>query len=394
MTLSATVEGAAISRDRVVGGDKQRFLVLSAHDFRSPRKAGIHFIAEELARRGPTRFFSLRYSRLSRYTADPRLSLDGRANRVEEHQGVSCYLWKTPIHPFNSRKRFLRFGENLLFWRYIASASPVLRLWLAEADVILFESGVSPVFFDLARQLNPQARTIYIASDDLDTINVAHFVKQTFRRIAPAFSAIRVASRALADSVPSQDNVFFIPQGINHGLTDTADPSPYGPGIHAVSVGSMLFDAGFFIEASRRFPCIHFHIIGCGQPRHPDYGENVTVYGEMPHDETVRYIKHARIGIAPYRSTDVPEYLADTSLKLIQYDFLGVPAVCPYPVVGDYTSRFGYQPGDGESIERAIAVALAAPREASRRHLSWAEVTERILAPERFDDTVLTTSSR
>lgn len=393
MTLPANAKGPVISRDPAAGADQQRFLVLSAHDFRSPRKGGIHFITEELARRGPTRFFSLRYSRLSQYTADPRLSLDGRANRVEEHQGVSCYLWKTPIHPFNSRKRFLRFGENLLFRRYVASASPVLRLWLAEADVILFESGVSPVFFDLARQLNPQARTIYIASDDLDTINVAHFVKQTFQRIAPAFSAIRVGSRALADSVPSRDNVFLIPQGINHGVADTADPSPYGAGVHAVSVGSMLFDPGFFVEASRRFPDIHFHIIGCGQPHHPDYGENVTVYGEMPYDETLRYIKHARIGIAPYRSTDVPAYLADTSLKLIQYDFLGVPAVCPNPVVGDYASRFGYQPGDGESIERAIAAALAAPRGASRRHFTWAEVTERLLAPECFDDTVLTTPS-
>src|SRR5690606_18386342 len=80
---------------------QDRFLVLSAHDFRSPRKAGIHFVTTELARRGPTRFFSLRYSLLSRYTADPRLSLDQKANQVAVHQGVECYLWKTLIHPFN-----------------------------------------------------------------------------------------------------------------------------------------------------------------------------------------------------------------------------------------------------------------------------------------------------
>jgi 2-beta-glucuronyltransferase len=38
---------------------KAPFLVISRHDFRSPRKANMHFIAEELARHGPTRFFPL-----------------------------------------------------------------------------------------------------------------------------------------------------------------------------------------------------------------------------------------------------------------------------------------------------------------------------------------------
>ena len=51
-------------------------LLLTAHDFRTPRKANMHFIASELARRGPMRFFSLRYSALSRRTQDARLFLD------------------------------------------------------------------------------------------------------------------------------------------------------------------------------------------------------------------------------------------------------------------------------------------------------------------------------
>ena len=377
-----------IQSSRQPGTDNgQRFLVLSAHDFRSPRKANIHFITEELAKRGHARFFSLRYSQLSRFTSDPRQSLDAHANRVERQNGVECYLWKTPLHPFNTRKRALRFGENLMFRWYVAGASPVLKRWLAEADVIIFESGVAPIFFDLARRINPRAQTIYIASDDLDTINVAHFVKQAFERAAPSMTAIRLPSRTLARAMPCQDNVYFIPHGINHDLAVTAEPSPYGSGVHAVSVGSMLFDVDFFIAASKRFPDIHFHVIGCGHAPHPDYGSNVTVYGEMPHDETVRYIRHASIGIAPYRSDDVPDYLADTSMKLIQYDFFGLPAVCPNAVTGDYSSRFGYRLGDVESIADAITKALAAPKKPSRQHLSWGQVTDRLLSPEHFPDT-------
>lgn len=364
-----------------------RYLVLSAHDYRSPRKANIHFITRELAKRGPTRFFSLRYSLLSRRTGDPRLSLDRQANRIESRDGVECYLWKTPIHPFNTRRAALRPVEDLMYRGYVALASRVLKAWLAEADVVVFESGVAPVFFDLARRLNPRARPVYIASDDLDTIQVADYVKQAFNRAAPEMANIRVPSRALLPGIPSRDNVVLVPHGIDHELGAAATASPYTDALNAVSVGSMLFDPGFFAEASHRFPDVHFHIIGCGQPRHPSYGPNVTVYDEMPHEETVRYIRHADIGIAPYRSESVPAYLADTSMKLIQYDFFRVPAVCPHAVKGDYRSRFGYTPGDGVSIEQAIARALKAPRESSRRHLSWAEVTDRILEPAKFADT-------
>src|SRR5690606_14695125 len=148
------------------------FLVLSAHDYRSPRKAGIHFVTNELAKRGKTRFFSLRYSKLSRYTHDPRLSLDDKANSIGEHQGVECYLWKTLIHPFNTRRPWLRPAENLLYNWYSQGRNPVLRRWINEADVIVLESGVAPIFFDLIKQLNPHAKILYRASDSLEAINV------------------------------------------------------------------------------------------------------------------------------------------------------------------------------------------------------------------------------
>ena len=373
------------ARARRIGAGA-RYLVLSAHDYRSPRKANIHFIARELAKRGETRFFSLRYSLLSRRKGDPRLSLDGHANRVEALDGVDCYLWKTPIHPFNTRRPDLRKLEDLMFRGYVALASRVLKQWITDADVVVFESGVAPIFFDLVKRLNPHVRTIYIASDDLDTIEVASYVKEAFQRAAPLMDTIRVPSRTLVDTIPSTGNIALVPHGIDHRLAANDMPSPYQDALNAVSVGSMLFDPTFFAEASHRFPNVHFHIIGCGQPHHPSYGPNVTVYDEMPHEETVRYIRHADIGIAPYRSEAVPAYLADTSMKLIQYDFFGVPAVCPHAVVGDYASRFGYTPGDGVSVEQAINRALQAPREASRLHLNWSEVTDRILAPSEFDD--------
>src|SRR3979490_901359 len=77
------------------------FVILSGyHDYRSKRKADLHFIADELKEPGEVNFLSLRYSYLTRYKEDPRHDLWDRANRHETVRGVGCYLWRTPIHPF------------------------------------------------------------------------------------------------------------------------------------------------------------------------------------------------------------------------------------------------------------------------------------------------------
>ncbi|WP_212589967.1 glycosyltransferase [Cellvibrio mixtus] len=362
---------------------QQKYLLLSAHDYRSPRKAGIHFVASELAKMGPTRFFSLRYSFLSRYKHDPRLSLDDQANKIVTHQGVDCYLWKTLIHPIR-----IRPFESLMYHLYSFGFNRVLRRWIRESDVIILESGVAPIFFDLIKRLNPCAKILYRASDALDTIDAAVYIRNTFARIAKDIDTIVMPSKALADSMPSTHNLAFVPQGIDYSVNEKANPSPYGEGIHAVSVGSMLFDPQFFVLASKRFPQIHFHIIGSCQPRHPDYGNNVSVYGEMPFDKTLPYIKHATLGIAPYSSVNLPAYLRDTSLKLTQYEFFGLPAICPHFIAADYPSRFGYDIGDEDSIAQAISRALNPPQPFSKRTvLDWAQVTARMLAPKQFSDT-------
>lgn len=377
------IHSEAAARD----GLRTRYLMLSAHDYRTPRRASIHFIADELARRGELRFFSLRYSHLSRMKGDIRLGLDDRANRVERHNGVECYLWKTPVHPFNARQWYLRPLEDAMFWLYRNAPNPVLTQWIAEADVVVFESGIAPIFSGLVSRINPRARQIYRASDSLDTINVASYVKRQFSAVSGRMDVIALLSPQLADEIPSRGNVYHVPQGFDAGLEAHGDPSPYGAGLHVVSIGSMLFDSGFFEIASQAFPGITFHVIGSGAPRAPGYGDNVRVYGDMKYADTIRYIKHARFGIAPYRSEAVPPYLADSSMKLAQYDYFGVPAVCPHAVVGRYPSRFGYTPGDEASIVEAIRGALAAPHVRQRKCLSWPEVVDRLLDPAAFPDT-------
>jgi 2-beta-glucuronyltransferase len=364
------------------------YLLISAHhDYRTQRRSSIHFIADELAKRGTARFFSMRYSLLSKPKGDIRVELDSRANQVETWNGVECFLWKTPIHPFNLHSKLLQPLESLLFDLYRNLPCPTLDDWTRQADVIIYESGITPIHFDRAKRLNPHARHIYLCNDDLQTIDAADYAVRTLDRVAPQMDTVIVVARSMANSLPSTANAFFVPHGLDASLEALGDPNPYGPGNHAVSIGSMLFDVDFFVAASHAFPELTFHVIGSGHPHNARYGSNVEVYDHMPYDSTIRYIKHAHIGVAPYRAEHVPRYLADSSMKMMQYDFFGLPMVCPHSVTGDYSGRFGYTPGNPESVRIAIARALDAPHLRSRKILRWSEVTDRLLQPQTFADT-------
>ena len=151
----------------------------------------------------------------------------------------------------------------------------------------------------------------------------------------------------------------------------------------------MHFDASFFQIAAGAFPEITFHVIGPGAAGQDLSGPNIRVYGEMRFQDTLPFVKHAAFGIAPYRNDGIPAYLADTSMKLRQYRFFGIPAVCPNFAAGGDPYRLGYGPSDKPSIVAAIASALETGRVPAGAFLSWREVADRLLRPTDFPDTAL-----
>jgi 2-beta-glucuronyltransferase len=171
------------------------FLILTAHDFRTPRWASVHFIARELAARGRARVFSLRYSLLSKWRPDPRHGIDEKANKVDTYESVDCYLWKTPLHPFNFRRKILEPLEPYLYRLYVWFAPLVLRQWIGAADTVIIESGTGLVFYPLIKKINPRARVIYLCSDSLASINCSQYVRAMLVRFSSEFDACIVRSR-------------------------------------------------------------------------------------------------------------------------------------------------------------------------------------------------------
>jgi 2-beta-glucuronyltransferase len=369
-------------------GPRQSFVIMSGyHDYRSKRKVDLHFIADELKKQGEVSFLSLRYSYLTRYKEDPRQDLWDRANSYEKVNGVGCYLWRTPIHPFRLPKRFA-LVERAVFAAFSRYLPKTMSAVIARADIVLVESGMSIIYIPLIKRQNPKARIIYMASDSLDAIGQAGAIKDALKANSGSIDSARVPSPYLARDMPREVSCYYIPHGVDKERFERIGPSPFAPGsLNAVSVGSMLFDPGFFEVAGQLFPDITFHVIGSGCTGPAPH--NVRYYPEMPFEQTLPFLKHSTFAVAAY-GPGVDGYLTHTSMKLMQYNYLSVPAVCPDEVAGERMGRFGYRTGDRDSIKGAIKGALGASPIVPYRHLSWNEVTDRLLEPRGYADTNLT----
>ena len=368
-----------------------RVLFLSAyHDYRTAKRASIHQTAHALARAGyDVSFVSTRFSHLSKRKGDSRLFLWERANRFEEVDGVRCYLWRTAFHPFATGSPLADQLMTGLFPLYAALPNREIDGVIRAADFVVIESSVAAILLRRIRRLNPRCRLIYYATDRLDTVGAHPFVRAQLVRDAALIDHVSLRSSTMAEDFDwAGGRLRRVGFGIDPADFAGIGASPYTGGQNAVAVGSMLFDAGFFRLAAPLFPDVTFHVIGCGEQF--DAPGNVQIHDEMPFRATLPWLAHSDIGVAPYRAAPGVEYLAESSLKLAQYEFLRLPAVCPNFAVGGVASRCGYQPDDAGSIRAAVECALALAGTLSPRSFpTWEEVGERLLRPDDYPDTAL-----
>lgn len=370
-------------------------IVSGVHDYRTPRRGSIQALADALLRLGyEVSFISVRFSPISRAKGDHRLFLWDRANCPETVNGVQCYLWRTPFHPFRTGLPAIDNSSGLLFSAYASWPNRFIDDELRSASHVLVESGLGIMLIHRARRLNPRARIIYRGSDALQTIGAPPALAAELRkRVDDVDAFCLLAEKMAADFEWAAEKTYVVPLGINREEFASIGPSPYRGGINAVTVGSMLFDRSFFELAAPRFPDVRFHLIGTGEPFAAP--ANVHHYNEMPFKATLPYLKHADFGIAAYKPQANSGYLAQSSLKLMQYEYLGLPAVCPDYAAGASRNRFGYVCGDEAGIVTAIRRALAHGRFAGAAAvLSWEEVAERMLTPALYADTAVGAQTR
>ncbi|PTQ11883.1 polysaccharide biosynthesis protein GumK [Sphingomonas oleivorans] len=359
------------------GSAAQRILILSRHDYRTKRRASVHFIAEALAAQGHhVDFLSIGFSRLSRKRGDSRLFLEDRANRWETVDGVNSFLWRSPWHAVDVGPRFIRQRLGPVYDLWSRLSCRALDDAARQASIIFVESGTAPMFLARLRRIAPRARIVYRAADLLPTVGVHPHVQKVLERDAAMIDLIVAVARPMLPHFAAfHDRAVFLSHGVDRRRLSASSPNPYRRSGNVVTAGSMLFDAQIIATAAEHFPRLDFHLIGTPGGTFPS---NVHLHAEMPFAQTLPYLQHADIGVAPYRPGPGTEYLVDSSLKLLQFGALGLPAVCPAFAAGDHALRFGYAPDDRDSIIAAFEGALAAdPRPLPVP--DWSEVAERLV---------------
>ncbi|HZZ81696.1 MAG TPA: hypothetical protein VFE62_24555 [Gemmataceae bacterium] len=357
-----------------------RVVFITSHYLNSDRKAGFHWLAEALWRRGwHVLFFTESLSWLSFLRRDARCRYALEPHRLcTVRERMASYVWLTPFHPINMRSNI----ANRL-------SAPLLRLYsrfslgeaepeIARADLFIFDSDHGLFLVDRFKELNPRARFVYRVSDDIRMMGHHPLLPAQEDRVLDRFDLVSVPSAKLCERIGEVATLHH--HGLDKTLFDEPHANPYRtPTPNALYVGKHHFDADFMTRAVRLLPDWSFHVFGAVSPL--PGAVNLTCHGERPFAELVPYLQHADIGLQCIAYTPGAEAFTD-SLKMFQYTYCRLPIVAPAFLRTDRPHVFYYEPGDDASICQALLTARNYNRSqiSTTDVLTWDELAQKLAA--------------
>jgi 2-beta-glucuronyltransferase len=346
------------------------------------RKTSLVFMAEALAAKGyDVHVVTTQLSWLSRLRAASRLGTVPAElrNRWYEYEGMRAFVWVPAVHPISARGRLAAAITAPLVSLYGHLLPKAIRSSLARAELVLVESCAAVALFRQIKQAARAATVIYSMSDRLDAVGMHPLLQRRLLEDAPAYDLVRVPASSLLQDLPGARTV-CIRHGLEKQLFDRTTFNPYDQPRNAVLVGDMRLDQATFRALVQAFPRVQFHYFGRTHLNFTGHA-NLIVHGEVPFEKLVPFVKHADVGLALYQPAASLNYLAESSLKLIQYRYCGLPIVAPDFLRHANPSITAYEHGVSGSAESALKQALNRERVADAPDdiLTWAEVTDQML---------------
>lgn len=348
------------------------------------RRVSTHFIAEEWARAthdvhvatvGLSSLSKLKDRALYEALAEKQKN---RFQELKPHLNVSAYM--PLLHAFSSKNKILNALNRPMFKLYGGHVPDYLRGPLIAADTVFFEPGTCLSFFRAARRINPNATFVYIKRDWLKTIGAGPYLQELETEILRDFDLIITPSSVIAEETSNYCKTEILAQAIDKSALDTSCSSPFKAGSkNAISIGNMLFDEETFCQMAAADPSVTYHVFGAkfsgSKP------SNAIDYGERPFQDLVPYLKYADFGVAAYKMRKEDVYLAETSLKFLQYAYCQLPVLTPDLIPDARGNLIGYAVSGEKDWRGKVSEALSRPKkvEFAEGILGWDEVASRMV---------------
>jgi 2-beta-glucuronyltransferase len=366
-------------------------VLITGHFYEQKRRGSMHWLADEFLKHGwEVTFVTVGYSWLSRVLGDVRLSaLDQppRPGLSEVKPALSTYFQYTPLHPIDLRRPFLNTLATPMLRTFPLFWKARLKILARDADIVVVESGPGLLLAPELRR-RTSAKLVYRVNDDLRAMRSAPILREAETKFAHLFDRVSLASPLLARRFDGLAPVGLDPMGLDTSLFDKPNPTPYADrwGREVVCAGTSHFDPDAVLTMAQLRPNWRFHILGRLRDRVD--APNIVAHGELPFAAVVPYVQHADIAIAPYRDVPGMEYQAHHSNRLLQYAYTRLPTLAPVRMTHPELSFLvGYQPGNSESLERALETAEAFDRKSIRtRPPTWTALYEGVIKVLRGTD--------
>jgi 2-beta-glucuronyltransferase len=361
---------------------KKAVVFLTSH-FHSPlaRKTDIHFLAEAFWRNGCTTDIVTVGQSLAKQLLKPSIGRLARSvQRGNAGHPVGGYITRELVHPLSGAQRWLELASAPLLATYGWHLDRTLRAIVGNADLVLVEAGYASLYHAALVRAAPRARFGCLLNDDLVVVGFRQAVVWRALATMPRFQFVRVPAQALLRQVPAGCHAIVIPHGVEKHVFDRSARNPYAAHRrNVVSVGNMLFDADAVRAMAQHRPDVDFHVIGASLdgPR----PANIIVHGELAFEQAAPYIKFADVGLAAYRHDARASYLAESSMKLLQYSYCGLPVLLPNYLNVRRRNAVCYAPADLNSIAGAVDRALSHGNtpHAAEGILDWSEIADRLM---------------
>ncbi len=359
-------------------------VILSGHYYNSKKKAGFHFIADELSKDKDNKvvFISTAYN-LKFIFSKKFLASDNRFKKNvffnENENNLKSIINISIMTPTQKGNKYIQLLSILLYNLNIKAKREIKK-----ADYIIFESTYALLFFEKIKRMNSKAKIIYRMSDDINALKYSKYIINYEKKIIKYFNYVSVPSKELLNRkiIYSKNNMEIDFHGIDKSLFDQININPYKKDQkNLIFIGVANLDVCFIDIASSLFPYYYFHIIG--QFKNRIKKTNVIYYGEMEYKKTIPYIQFADIGLHTIECFNDHAKTFSDSLKVIQYTYCKLPIIAPEIIEAKHRNNFiYYKYKDIESIRESINNAIRFDRNIIDKStiISWDTLARKLIS--------------